>query len=123
LKSEDKSPQQIQLNINSFNNEVTVLQNKTIVSSETQEFELLSKEQPKPVELKLNPVDQEKFEIISKLNVVKQEEGFTTMTEVKTLEKNELFKKADTYLKTQFESILQQSNIVHVATKQTLDSE
>lgn len=123
MKSEDKSPQQIQLNINSFNNEVTVLQNKTIVSSETQEFELLSKEQPKPVELKLNPVDQEKFEIISKLNVVKQEEGFTTMTEVKTLEKNELFKKADTYLKTQFESILQQSNIVHVATKQTLDSE
>ena len=83
----------------------------------------MSKEQPKPVELKLNPVDQEKFEIISKLNVVKQEEGFTTMTEVKTLEKNELFKKADTYLKTQFESILQQSNIVHVATKQTLDSE
>lgn len=45
------------------------------------------------------------------------------MTEVKTLEKNDLFKKADAYLKTQFESILQQSNIVHVATKQTLDSE
>lgn len=123
LKSEDKSPQQIQLNINSFNDEVIVLQNKTIVSHQTEESQIISGEQPKPVELKLNPVDQEKFEIISKLNIVKNEDNFQTLPEIKTLEKNDLFKKADTYLKTQFESILQQSNIVHVSTKQSLDSE
>lgn len=123
LKSENTSPQQIQLNINSFNDEVTVLQKKTIVSHETEETSLLNKDQPKPVELKLNPVDQEKFEIISKLTNVKEEDNFKTLPEVKTLEKNELFKKADTFLKTQYESILQQSNIVHVSTKQTLDTE
>lgn len=61
LKSDDKSPQQIQLNINGFNNEISVLQNKTIVSHQSEESELLEKEHPKPVELTLNPVDQEKF--------------------------------------------------------------
>lgn len=34
-----------------------------------------------------------------------------------------LFKQADEYLKTQYETVLQQSNVVHVTTKQTLDSE
>ena len=123
LKSDNKSPQQVQLNINNFNDEVTVLQKKTIVSHESDESSILTKEQPKQVELKLNPVDQEKFEIISKLTNVKEEDNFKTVPEVKTLEKNDLFKKADTYLKTQYESILQQSNIVHVSTKQTLDTE
>ena len=35
LKSDDRSPQQIQLNINGFNNEITVLENRTIVSQQT----------------------------------------------------------------------------------------
>lgn len=72
MKSENTSPQQIQLNINSFNNEVTVLQNKTI-TREDEETTIITQEQPKTVELKLSPVDQEKFDIISKLQNVKQE--------------------------------------------------
>lgn len=58
MKSEDKSPQQVQLNINSFNNEVVVLQNKTIVSQSTEDALILSKDLPKPAELKINPVDE-----------------------------------------------------------------
>jgi hypothetical protein len=76
------------------------------------------------MELTLNPVDQEKFEIISKLNILKDgDSDFKALPDIKTLEKNDLFKKADAYLKIQFESILQQSNIVYVSTKQSLDSE
>ena len=84
----------------------------------------MDKDKPATVELTLNPVDQEKFEIISKLNILKDgDSDFKTLPDIKTLEKNDLFKKADAYLKIQFESILQQSNIVYVSTKQSLDSE
>lgn len=84
----------------------------------------MDKDKPATMELTLNPVDQEKFEIISKLNILKDgDSDFKALPDIKTLEKNDLFKKADAYLKIQFESILQQSNIVYVSTKQSLDSE
>lgn len=84
----------------------------------------MDKDKPATMELTLNPVDQEKFEIISKLNILKDgDSNFKALPDIKTLEKNDLFKKADAYLKIQFESILQQSNIVYVSTKQSLDSE
>jgi len=51
---------------------VTVLQNKTI-TREAEETTVITQDQPKAVELKLSPVDQEKFDIITKLQNVKQE--------------------------------------------------
>lgn len=49
-----------------------MLQNKTI-TREAEETTVITQDQPKAVELKLSPVDQEKFDIITKLQNVKQE--------------------------------------------------
>lgn len=77
----------------------------------------MTQEQPRPTEIKLSPVDQEKFDILGKIQSVKEAEGYKPLPEIKVLEKNELFNKADEELKSKYSSILSQSSVVHASTK------
>lgn len=61
LKAPDVAPHQIQLNVNNFNKQITVLENKTVVSREVDGSSPFDKQQPKTVTLTLNHASQERI--------------------------------------------------------------
>ena len=71
LKADEKSPQQISINVNKFKKSITLLENRTLVSEESEENVILNKGIPTPKEIILSPVEKQNVKLLSQLGVIK----------------------------------------------------
>lgn len=122
FKQEGQSPEQVTIVVNTITNQVSIIEEKKLTDPEV-EIDPLAPVVPEPETITLSNLEKENIKILSQIGNIPEVAGYTEITDLSSLEKDQVFLGAASKVKAQYALLLKDAIVVKVMEKHSLNKE